>query len=71
MEVDIIKITNENLLPIEVKTSKIELKGLKNFMKKFNVDKGLIITYEKNAKIDLLGKVIEVIPFYEYLLKMD
>ena len=40
-------------------------------MKKFNVDKGLIITYEKNAKIDLLGKVIEVIPFYEYLLKMD
>ena len=71
VEVDIIKITDESLLPIEIKVSKVELKGLKSFMKKFNINKGLIITYEKKTKIDLSDNVVEVIPFYEYLLKQD
>ena len=36
-------------------------------MKKFKVNKGFIISYDTKDKIDN----IEVIPFYEYLLKKE
>lgn len=63
-EVDIVK-SNKNILPIEIKTKKIEYRALKLFMKKFKAKKGLIITYDLKEEIDS----IKVIPFYEFLIK--
>ncbi len=63
-EVDII-LKNKKIIPIEVKISDIETKNLKLFMKKFNLKKGFIITYEKEKD---LGK-IKAIPFYKYMLE--
>ena len=62
-EVDIVKI-NSNILPIEVKISKVEARTLKLFMKKFKVDKGIILTYNTKEKIN----GVEAIPFYEFLI---
>ncbi len=68
-EVDIVKTTDSDILPIEIKYSKIDIKPLKLFMKKFKVKKGLILTYDKKEHIRLNGKEIVVIPFYESLLR--
>lgn len=64
-EVDVVKEKDNEIMPIEIKYSKVEYKGLKLFMKKFKVSTGMIITYDKKEKMN----GIEVIPFYEYLLK--
>lgn len=68
-EVDIIKNPSSKLdktpLPIEVKSGKFDTRSLKLFMKKFKVNRGIILTYDTKEK---LGN-IQVIPFYEFLLK--
>lgn len=66
-EVDIIDPKQENL-PIEVKSGKVEkkhTKPLRKFMDKFKIKKGLILSYDQKSKFE----DIEVIPFYEYILK--
>lgn len=67
-EVDIIKLTDDNVLPIEIKYSKIDTRPLRLFMKKFKIKKGMILTYQKKEKIRIDKKEIDIIPFYEYLL---
>lgn len=67
-EVDIVKLVNQKILPIEIKLSKIDDKAMKIFMKKFNVDEGLILTYEKKEDVKIDGRKIKILPFYEYLL---
>ncbi len=62
-EVDII-LTNDGIVPIEVKVSNIESKPLKIFMDKYKIKKGIIITYDNENKFDK----INVIPFYKFLL---
>lgn len=68
-EIDVVKIVDSNILPIEIKYSRIDAKSLKLFMKKFKIKKGLILTYDKKEHIILNGKEVDVIPFYEYLLR--
>lgn len=68
-EIDVVKIADSNILPIEIKYSRIDSKSLKLFMKKFKIKKGLILTYDKKEHIILNGKEVDVIPFYEYLLR--
>lgn len=68
-EVDVVKLVGGHILPIEIKYSKADSHALKLFMKKFNVKKGIIITYDKRQKTVIDGKEIDIIPFYEYLLK--
>ena len=68
-EVDIVKIKDEKLVPIEIKYSKTDYKPLKSFMKKFNVKKGFIITYNTSEQLKLEDKEIDVIPFYEVFLR--
>lgn len=67
-EVDAIKIIGKEILPIEIKTTKTDDKALQLFMKKFKVNKGLILTYEKKENRNIDGKEILIRPFYEYLL---
>lgn len=66
-EVDIVKVADNSILPIEIKYSKAELKPLKLFMKKFKVNKGVVITYDKSENIRFNGKEISIVPFYKYL----
>ena len=65
-EVDIID-TKQDVLPIEVKSGKIETKGISAFMKKFKIDKGYIITIDEQKSP--LPKSITLIPAYEFLSK--
>lgn len=67
-EVDIVKQIKETILPIEIKSSKIEDKPLKLFMKKFKVNNGIILTYDTKGTKKINGMEIDIIPFYEYLL---
>ena len=62
-EVDLI-IKNKEIIPIEIKVSKIETKPLNLFMDKFKLKRGIILTYDKEETI---GR-IKAIPFYKYLL---
>jgi len=62
-EVDII-LQNKEIIPIEIKVSKIETKPLNLFINKFKLKKGIILTYDKEETI---GR-IKAIPFYKYLL---
>ena len=64
-EVDIIKIEEDKILPIEIKSSEIDIKPMKIFMKKFKIERGVIVSYDKKEKVN----GIEIIPFYEFLLE--
>lgn len=66
-EIDVIKMTNNKIIPIEIKSSKIDTKPLSIFMNKFKIKTGLIVTYDKKDSIKLNGKEINIVPFYEYL----
>ena len=68
-EVDIIKI-NQKPLPIEIKYGKIETKGLLKFMKKFNVNKGYVVSLNKERKLEINGKKIIIIPAYKFLIRV-
>jgi len=59
-EVDIVK----DNIPIEIKYGKIEKKGVIVFMKKFKVNKGYIISLDKEEN----GK-IEIVPAFKFLLE--
>lgn len=67
-EVDII-MTNQKPKPIEIKYGKIETKGLLKFMKKFNVNKGYIISLNQERELEIDGKKIMIIPAFKFLLQ--
>jgi len=50
-------------------TRKREIEGLLSALNKFNLDSGEIITYEHKERLEIDGKIIEMIPIYEWLLK--
>lgn len=70
-EVDIIKLINDKVIPIEIKYSGIETRAIKLFMKKFKVDEGIILTYDKEEEIVFDANKIRVIPFYKYFLNTE
>jgi len=67
-EVDIILMEN-GIMPVEIKYGKIDLKGLLAFMQKFNINKGYIISYNKEEKHKTKDKIIFVLPVFKFLLK--
>jgi len=69
-EVDIV-LVDKDITPIEIKSGNIDTKGLLNFMKKFKVDKGFIISSDQEKKIQQKGKMIEVVPAYKFLILKD
>ncbi len=66
-EVDVIQKINETILPIEIKYSETEHKPLNLFIKKFNTNKGIILTYNTTKEKDA-SSLVQVLPFYEFLL---
>ena len=72
-EVDFIQ-TEPEILPIEIKyKSRIlpsDLRGIKSFMYRYKYEKGVIISKSEKSKIkNTLGQ-IEIVPYWEYLLKL-
>jgi len=71
-EVDLIKTERHKIIPMELKykesISVKDFKGLKNFMSKFNIKKGIILSKDSEIKFDTSTGIIEVIPFWKYLL---
>lgn len=66
-EVDAV-LTNKKFIPIEIKFGKIEFGGLLAFMKKFKVDKGYIISFDRKEKRKIHGKTIIISPAYNFLI---
>jgi len=66
-EVDVI-LTGKELVPIEIKYGKIELKGVEEFMKEFKIKKAIILTLNEEKEIKENGFVINVVPAWKYLL---
>jgi uncharacterized protein len=66
-EVDII-LTEKEIIPIEIKFGKIELKGITEFMRKFKIKKGIILTTNEEKTIKEKEFTIEIIPAWKYLL---
>lgn len=67
-EVDTVMI-NKELIPTEIKYGKIDIKGLLAFMKKFDVDKGYIISLNQEKKQKMNGKMISILPAFKFLLQ--
>jgi len=67
-EVDIVSGDKEPI-PIETKYGKIETQGILAFMKKFDGQKGFIISEEKEQTHKLDEKTISVLPAYKFILK--
>ncbi len=66
-EVDVV-MTNGEPVPIEVKYGKTDIKGLIAFMKRFKVEKGYVISPDKEKTQKIGGKVISVVPAFKFLL---
>ena len=67
-EVDTVMI-NKEPGPVEIKYGKIDIKGLLAFMKKFDVDKGYIISLNQEKKQKMNGKMISILPAFKFLLQ--
>jgi predicted AAA+ superfamily ATPase len=67
-EVDVV-IADEKVVPVEIKAGKIETKGLVTFMEKFGVDKGYIVTPDREERLEVRGNVIEVVKGYKFLME--
>lgn len=66
-EVDVI-LADKEIVPLEIKLGKISFKGLVNFMKKFKINRGIIISYNKEETHIVRDKKIKVIPAFKFLL---
>jgi len=67
-EVDIV-LADEEILPVEVKYGRTELKGLLAFMKKFDVDEGYVISSDMEETREVDGKTVFVVPAFKFLLE--
>ena len=70
-EVDII-LNNNKIVPIEIKYKRKiydkDISGLLNFLNKFDVDSGIVISKNLNDQKMIKGKEIKYIPIIDYLL---
>lgn len=65
-EVDLVLVDeNKKITPLEIKTGRLDFKGLNSFMKKYKTDEAIVLTLDKKES----HKQIKVIPFYDFLLK--
>ena len=67
-EVDII-LSNREIIPVEIKYGKLHFDGLLNFMRKFKINKGYIISFSMEGKHNFDGNNVDVIPAFKFLLR--
>ena len=66
-EVDVV-LTNGKPIPIEIKYGKMDFAGLLAFMRKFAIDKGYTISFDKEETRKVNGRAILIVPAYKFLL---
>ena len=67
-EVDVVLAATEPM-PIEIKSGKIETKGMMEFMRKFGVKKGTILTLHKEGEMKEKSGTIKIMPAWKWLLE--
>jgi predicted AAA+ superfamily ATPase len=66
-EIDAV-LTNGKPVPIEIKFGKIDITGLRAFMRRFNVRRGYVVSPDTEATQKVNGREISVVPAYRFLL---
>ncbi len=67
-EVDAVLIDRKPI-PVEIKYGKIDVSGLQSFMKKFEIDKGYVVSIDREETRKVDGKTVSVVPVYKFLLE--
>jgi hypothetical protein len=68
-EVDIVLTDDGGPVPVEVKSGRSAVKGLLAFMRKFDVDKGYIVTPDREGEREVNGRTVSTVPAYRLLLE--
>jgi predicted AAA+ superfamily ATPase len=66
-EVDMV-VTKGMIIPIEIKYGKIDINGTLEFLRKFGLNEGYIISRNTESQKMIDGKNITIIPFFKFLL---
>lgn len=66
-EVDIV-LPGRPPLPVEVKSGRVETRGLEAFLRRFHATHGYVITSEREETLQVRGVTIDMVPAYKYLL---
>ncbi|MFQ5872137.1 MAG: DUF4143 domain-containing protein, partial [Candidatus Geothermarchaeales archaeon] len=69
-EVDVV-LPNDVPTPLEVKSGRVGLRGLRAFMRKFGVSRGYVITRERDERHDLEEGQVDEVPAYRFLLQAE
>jgi predicted AAA+ superfamily ATPase len=74
-EVDLIATKQKEVIPVEIKNKerveKADFKGLISFMKRFNIKEGLLLCRSFSGTEKTEGIIINIRPFWSWLLKLD
>jgi predicted AAA+ superfamily ATPase len=53
----------------DLRTKKREIEGILEAMREFKLKKGTILAYDESDSIDIEGKIIEIVPIWQWLLR--
>lgn len=69
-EVDAV-LTNGQPIPVEVKSGRVDLSGLRAFMRRFGVSRGYVVTQDREGVHRLSEGEVHVVPAYKFLLGVE
>jgi predicted AAA+ superfamily ATPase len=67
-EVDTV-LSNGVPIPVEVKSGRIDLRGLRGFMRRFGVPRGYVVTQDRERMHEVSEGEVREVPAYKFLLK--
>ena len=67
-EVDAV-LTNGKTVPLEIKYGRTNLRGLRAFMKRFDINNAFAVSRDREETIESNGRTISVIPAFKFMLK--
>ncbi len=70
-EIDAIISVHDEIIPIEVKYGQVRTKGMRKFLDKFDVKRGIIITQELFKEENYDEKIISYVPLWIFLLRQS
>ena len=67
-EVDVV-LPAKKPIPVEIKSGKVETRGVEAFLRKFRADKGYVVTRDQEGERAVDGGRIRIVPAYRFLLE--
>src|SRR3990172_5814784 len=67
-EVDVV-LPAKKPIPVEIKSGKVETRGVEAFLRKFRADKGHVVTRDQEGERAVDGGRIRIVPAYRFLLE--